>query len=77
MPDSRVTHLWDGERITGFWFAENNYLNGYHHGFVWDSYILFSPDAIWELTPGRPVGEGRTVIGQSEDLREDLSSYLK
>jgi hypothetical protein len=42
MPDPRVTHLWDEERIASRWFAEH--VVG-AQGFTWDIYFLYGPNA--------------------------------
>ena len=76
MTDPGVIHLWDEERITGFWLAEHNYLQGYNGGLVWDAYLLFDPKAKWNLTPGPPVSQGSTVIGKGQKLKESLLPLL-
>lgn len=76
LPDTRVTHFWDEQRLTGFWFARQGYLEGQHFGFVWDAYLLFGPEAKWESKPLSLMSEGTTVIGKSQNLRESLVPLL-
>jgi hypothetical protein len=50
MPDARVTHYWDEERLVGQWLAEHTSADrdGMIYGAYWDRYFLYSPDATWE-----------------------------
>jgi len=73
MPDSRVTHFWDGEYIVGQWFAKE--VDGYE-GIAWDVYYLYGPDAAWEDMPSPLVGEGATIYGERETLEMKLRTLL-
>ena len=73
MPDSRVTHFWDGEYIVGRWFAKE--VDGYE-GIAWDVYYLYGPDAAWEARPSPLIGEGATIYGERETLEMKLRTLL-
>ncbi len=53
MPDPRVTHLWDEQRLSGRWFAQH-----LHNAqdIIWDGYLLYGPDAKWEALPEPLIG---------------------
>lgn len=50
MPDARVTHYWDGDRIVGQWFAEYGGTDGRGQVFhsVWDRHFLYGSAAEWQ-----------------------------
>ncbi len=73
MPDGRVTHLWDTERAVSRWFAQQDEHND---GFVWDIYLLYSPDARWEATLDPPLGSGRTVRAKRRQLAAQMEPLL-
>jgi len=74
MPDTRVTHFWDGELQVGQWFAEQ--VEGYR-GVSWDTYYLYSPDAKWETMASHLVGSGGTIYDEREALKMQLSTLLE
>lgn len=74
MPDPRVIHYWDGERLVGKWFAEN--LEGYQ-GVIWDAYYLYGPDAAWEDLPAPLVARGSTIYGERQALEEQVRTLLE
>lgn len=74
MPDSRVTHFWDGDLHVGRWFAKN--VDGYD-GVAWDIYYLFGPDAKWETIPSPFVGSGVTIYAERAQLQEQIITLLK
>ena len=74
MPDSRVTHFWDGDRKAGQWFAKE--MDSYD-GVAWDAYYLFGPDATWEAKPSPLVGSVGTVYGERETLEKQVRSLLE
>lgn len=74
MPDPRVTHLWDVEPVTPFWFAENVDQTA---GFVWDTYLLYGADATWDEIPAPLVDVGATVIERRERLRASILPLLQ
>ena len=74
MPDPRVVHLWDGDRIIGMWFAEH--IEGFD-GVAWDAYYLYGPDQTWDTTAPRPMGSGSTVYSARDLLRSQVVSLLE
>jgi hypothetical protein len=74
MPDTRVRHFWDGDRLVGQWFAEQVDDNT---GIAWDVYYLYGPEATWETVPGPLAGSGRTIIGERDTLQAQLNTVLE
>jgi hypothetical protein len=74
MPDTRITHFWDGDRLVGQWFA--NHADGYE-GIAWDAYYLYGPEATWETVPGPLEGSGGTIIGERDMLELQMSAVLE
>ena len=74
MPDPRVIHFWDGERVIGQWFAEE--VEGYK-GVAWDVYYLYGPDATWESIPAPLAGSGSTIIREREKLEMEVNTLMK
>ena len=73
MPDPRVTHFWDGEYVTGQWFARE--VDGYE-GIAWDVYYLYGPEAVWETVPSPLAGSASTIYGEREALKRQIGSLL-
>ena len=71
MPDARVRHYWDGDRVVGEWFAAR--VEGFE-GVVWDAYYLYGPEATWEQLPFPTAGSGGTIYGQRHLLEAQLDS---
>jgi hypothetical protein len=71
--DKRVTHLWDGDDLSGRWLVEH--APGFRGG-DWDAYALFGPDATWSATLPSPVSSGSTVIGSSDELAGAIAPLL-
>lgn len=76
LADPRVRQFWDGERVTGRWFAEANLGDLGYAGIVWDAYFLFGPDAFWDQRPSELIGSGATVIEKSGELRARIEPLL-
>jgi len=74
MPDTRVTHFWDGEHVVGQWFVKE--VDGYE-GISWDSYYLYGPDAIWKTVPSPLVSSGGTIYGERETLEKQVHTLLE
>ena len=73
MPDPRVVHFWDGAAEVGQWFGRE--MDGYG-GIAWDIYYLYGPDATWESVPSPLIGSGRTIYGERETLKMQLSTLI-
>jgi hypothetical protein len=71
--DPRVIHLWDGEKLSGQWFAKQERRPGF---IQWDAYYLFDRGARWDDQPAKLLGSGRTVIGHSRDLKREINPFL-
>ena len=74
MPDTRVTHFWDGDRVAGQWFARQ--VDGYE-GIAWDAYYLYGPDATWESVPSPLIGSGGTIYGERETLIMQVNTLFE
>lgn len=74
MTDPRVRHYWDATRFAGPWFAKN--VDG-ADGSMWDTYLLYGPNATWDQAPGPLLGSGATIIDTSAVLRDQLTPLLK
>ena len=72
LPDPRVAHFWDGQRLLGHWFAAQ----GGADGVTWDHYWLYGPTARWDTTPGPLVGDGGPIIAQADQLRQQIGPLL-
>ena len=78
MTDARVTHLWDGQRIVGRWFAQQEeYRRQVIGPIAWDIYFLYGPEADWDLIPSPLIDSGYTIIGKSRDLMKNILPFLK
>ncbi len=73
LPDPRVVHLWDQNRLAGRWFAERVQRHG---GIAWDAYFLYTAQAKWEGIPSPLLGSGSTVIARRSDLQRSLLPEL-
>ncbi len=74
MPDTRVTHYWDGNRATGQWFAKE--IDGYE-GIAWDTYYLYGPDALWETVPSPLLDSGGPIYWERENLAMQVRTLLE
>jgi hypothetical protein len=72
MSDPRVTHFWDKEKIAGRWFKEN-VTPDYQGKVIWDVYYLYGPEAEWGSTPQPLLIWGRTIMGNSQELSQEIS----
>jgi hypothetical protein len=73
LPDPRVTHFWDGERVIGQWFAKQ--VDGYD-GIAWDVYYLYGPDAKWETMPSSLIASGGDIYSERQALMKNMSTLL-
>ena len=74
MPDSRVIHFWDGQRLVGRWFAHQ--VDGYE-GITWDVYYLYGPEAEWDAVPSSLIGSGSTIFNQQAMLEAEITLLLQ
>jgi hypothetical protein len=66
LSDSRVEHLWDGNRVVAGWYGARE-----GGGAVYDVYYLYGPKGDLEKT--EPVLERRPVVYQVRELASALS----
>jgi hypothetical protein len=76
LADPRVTQYWDGEGVTGTYFAENDLGGLGYSGFVYDVYYVFDGDAAWARAPGPLAGSGGPVVYEGEKLLAALRAQL-
>lgn len=69
LSDARVSHYWDEECVSGFWFSEH--VTG-QKPVAWDAYFLYGADATWDDTLGPLVSTGYPIVAKSEKLQADL-----
>jgi polyisoprenoid-binding protein YceI len=85
LTDPRVVHLYDGQRLASQWFAENVNLEGPERSalgrtfdnlewgeYVWDSYFLYGPEAVWEDSLPSALQSGYPIINRREEIRMAL-----
>ncbi len=73
--DPRVTHLWDEDKVSGEFFA-----TAYEHRSnwtQWDAYYLYSGGTTWMGAPENLLGSGRTVVGHSDELKDEITPLLR
>jgi len=74
LADPRVTQYWDGEGITGTYFAETDLGGLGFSGFVYDVYYVFGPDAVWADEPAPLAASGGPVVSEGEKLLAALKA---
>lgn len=65
LPDSRVSHYWDGENVFAKTFAPVLEIDK-----AWDVYLLYDKDAVWGDTPPKPI-YWQEQLGISEETKLD------
>ena len=68
-----MTQYWDGEGITGTYFAENDLGGLGYSGFVYDVYYVFGADATWANDPAPLAGSGGPVAFEGDKLLAALA----
>jgi hypothetical protein len=76
LPDERVRHFWDGERVVGRWLADEDLGGLGSAGVVWDAFFVFGPDATWDDVPRPLLASGAPVIDDTASLEAALSPLL-
>ena len=75
LTDKRVTHYWDDQDIIGTWFANQGKNIGFEARdgiFLWDAFLLFSRDSIWEEYPDNLNTGYSPVMSSIKLLQESL-----
>ena len=76
LADPRVTQYWDGEGITGTFFAETDLGGLGYSGFVYDVYYVFDGDARWDDVPAPLAASGAPVVPEGDELLAKLQALL-
>ena len=76
LADERVTQYWDGEGVTGTYFAENDLGGLGYSGFVYDVYYVFGPHAKWADEPGPLAASGGPVLYDGDELLAAIRAQL-
>ena len=75
LDDPRVVHFWDKKKVVGRWYEEHVTHGG--RAVEWDAFFLYGPEASWEATSPEVVTWGRTILSNTERLREALQPLLE
>ena len=85
LTDPRVIHRWDEPKAVGRWYArhasamrpmltpESRWGNG---DVLWDSYLLYGPNASWGDPPTGLIHWGRTIVAGRETLKADFEQLF-
>ena len=76
LDDPRVSQYWDGEGITGTYFAEEDVAGMGYAGFVYDVYYVFGPSASWANELPVPASAGGPVFFEGEKLLAAIRDQL-
>ena len=87
LPDRRVQHFWDEEKVVGRWFAPRTQseemenalepnASGLGQAVLWDSYLVYGPESRWGDGPSGIRRWGRTVLRTREGLRTAVDALL-
>jgi hypothetical protein len=76
LADPRVTQFWDGEGITGTYFAESDLGGLGYAGFVYDVFYVFGPKAAWADAPAPLADSGGPVLYEGDKLLAALRAQL-
>jgi hypothetical protein len=76
LADDRVTQYWDGEGITGTYFADADVAGMGYAGFVYDVYYVFGPQAAWAEDPEPVAAAGGPVAFKLDELLAALRAQL-
>lgn len=81
MTDARAIHRWDEAGAVGTWYGLRKSAmlpkltpdsNGTGSEILWDSYLLYRPDARWTTAPDGLTHWGRTILAGRETLRKEF-----
>ena len=77
---SPPVHDWDESGVVARFFGADPAFRGKGligwGGVMWDTYLLFGPDATWSSRPGPLRNSGSPVDHQIDDLRQALNPLL-
>ena len=77
LDDPRVIEFWDGDRITGKWFADKQLGGlGGPGSIVWDAYFAFPRSSTWTNKPSGMLAAGSDIIDNTDGLAENFIPLL-
>lgn len=86
LTDARIVQMWDEPKAAGRWFmthlSDLKPSRGGDGKFpqqvdaLWDSYLLFDRQAVWNSTPSGVMSWGYTVMRTRTKLADDLQYAL-
>jgi hypothetical protein len=78
LDDPRVSEFWDGTRIAGKWFADQQIggLDG-PGSIVWDAYYAFPRNSTWTGQPSSVLATGSDIIDNVPGLEHNFIPLLK
>ena len=74
LSDPQVTQFWDEKKIVGRWLVERGVVD-YAAPILWDAYLLFGPEAVWESIPSPLLSWGEPVYRQQRKLKRAMQSF--
>jgi hypothetical protein len=86
LTDRRVTHWWDEGKAVGRWYMPRigqmrdtlaAGSGGFAGNVLWDSYLVYGPEAQWDESPTGLRRWGRTILRTQEGLREAFAALLQ
>ena len=86
LTDRRVTHWWDEGKAAGRWYMPRidemrdtmaSGSGGFAGNVLWDSYLVYGPEARWDDSPTGLRRWGRTILRTQEGLREAFAAVLQ
>jgi hypothetical protein len=86
LADPRTTHFWDDTKSVGRFYhglvpkmmgrraPRSKDMEG---DVLWDSYLLYAPDARWDGNPPEAISWGSTIMMSRETLDRDFRSLVR
>ncbi len=76
LSDPRVTHFWDQKKRIGRLLAQHPDID-FPRRTLWDSYVLFGPDAVWEEQPEPLEGWGMPLYHRRHNLMKEITPLVE
>lgn len=87
LTDSRVVNFWDERKEVGTFYAQRygemestvvpESTDWQGTPILWDSYLVYGPDARWEDSPTGLRRWGRTILKTQDGLRQSVDNLLR
>ena len=78
LDDPRVIEYWDGGRVAGKWFAEQQIGGlGGPGSIVWDAYYAFPSSSTWRHQPTGLLAAGSDIIDNVSGLEHTFAPLLE